>query len=106
MEVFNEAFILVFTYHFFCFTDFMPHLENRMLVGKSLVVIAIIDIALNLYVGLQEGASNNLHKMKLLYLKTKMKTRQKSFRGVILYVPITCWKRIKLCLIKKTKIGP
>ena len=75
MEVFNEAFILVFSYHFFCFTDFMPHLENRGLMGKSLVIIAIIDIALNLYVGLQEGASNNLHKIKLLYLRTKMKSR-------------------------------
>ena len=50
MELINEAFVLIFTYHMYSFTDFMPYLDNRMLVGKILVYFAILNIVLNVVV--------------------------------------------------------
>ena len=47
-ELLNEAFILVFTYHLYQFTDYMPDLYARNLVGNSLVVLTIINTVLNL----------------------------------------------------------
>ena len=48
MELLNEAFVLIFTYHLYQFTDFMPDLENRNLVGKSLIVITILNVSVNM----------------------------------------------------------
>ena len=67
MELVNEAFILIFTYHLYQFTDFMPFLENRKLVSESLVYLTILNILLNIYVAFQENFWNNIHKLKLFY---------------------------------------
>ena len=50
MDLVNEAFVLITTYHLYQFTDFMPHIENRSLVGKSLMLIIIINVVLNIAV--------------------------------------------------------
>ena len=48
MDLVNEAFVLLSTYHLYQFTEFMPHLDERSLVGRSLMFIIIINVALNL----------------------------------------------------------
>ena len=48
MELMNEAFTLLNTYHLYLLTDFMTNLENRALVGNMLVFVSILTIGLNL----------------------------------------------------------
>ena len=49
MNLINEAFILLFTYHLYQFTEFMPDLDNRLVVGRSLTYFSIINIGLNIF---------------------------------------------------------
>ena len=47
MELLNETFILLFTYHMYLFTDFMTYLDHRMLFGKILVYFTLLNITLH-----------------------------------------------------------
>ena len=47
MELINEAFVLIITYHLYTFTDFTPDVLTREQVGKSLIAITIISIGTN-----------------------------------------------------------
>ena len=58
MELVNEAFILLFTYHLYLFTDFMSNLDHRMLFGKILVYFTMLNITLNFVVVVQENVDN------------------------------------------------
>lgn len=42
----NEFFILLATYHFYCFTDFMTDVKMRLAVGWSLVGLVLFDVLL------------------------------------------------------------
>lgn len=48
MDLVNEAFVLLTTYHLYQFTEFMTDLDNRSLVGKSLMILIIINVVLNI----------------------------------------------------------
>ena len=48
MNLLNEFFVLLFTYHLYPLTEFMTDLETRGKVGTSLVVLAAINIFINL----------------------------------------------------------
>ena len=48
MDLVNEAFVLLTTYHLYQFTEFMTHLDNRSLVGRSLMLLIIINVVLNI----------------------------------------------------------
>ena len=48
MDLVNEAFVLLTTYHLYQFTEFMTHLDNRGLVGRSLMLLIIINVVLNI----------------------------------------------------------
>jgi len=48
MDLINEAFVLLTTYHLYQFTEFMTDLDNRSLVGKSLMILIIINVVLNI----------------------------------------------------------
>lgn len=69
MELVNEAFILLITYHFYTFTAFTPDVETREQVGKSLLVVTIISIFLNFGLVTFTNLSILARKMKLRYLK-------------------------------------
>ena len=51
----------------YTFTDFMPYLENRVLMGKILVYLAIFNIALNIIVAVEQNVFRLLFLTKLLY---------------------------------------
>jgi len=53
MELVNELFTLIFTYHMYTFTDWMLYLENRKLVGYVLICLAMVNIALNILVAVR-----------------------------------------------------
>ena len=48
MDLINESFVLLTTYHLYQFTEFMTDLQNRNLVGKSLVALNLVYIMLNI----------------------------------------------------------
>jgi hypothetical protein len=48
MDLVNEAFVLLTTYHLYQFTEFMTDLDNRNLVGRSLMLLIIINVVLNI----------------------------------------------------------
>jgi hypothetical protein len=48
MDLVNEAFVLLTTYHLYQFTEFMTDLDNRSLVGRSLMILIIINVVLNI----------------------------------------------------------
>lgn len=48
LDLVNEVFVLVFTYHLYPLTDFMTDVETRGLVGTSLVILTLANIAINL----------------------------------------------------------
>ena len=49
----------------------MPFPENKMLVGKSIVYLTIINIALNILVTVQRNVEFIAGKLKKCYLKSK-----------------------------------
>ena len=48
MDLVNESFVLLTTYHLYQFTEFMTDLDNRSLVGRSLMLLIIINVVLNI----------------------------------------------------------
>ncbi len=50
MDLMNEAFVLFTTYHLYQFTEFMPDLYSRSLVGNSLVGVTVANVAINIVV--------------------------------------------------------
>lgn len=48
MEFFNEACVLISTYHFYEFTDFMVDVNVREMVGQSLVFLTCINVLISL----------------------------------------------------------
>jgi hypothetical protein len=71
MDLVNEAFILMTTYHLYQFTEFMTDLDNRSYTGKSLMLLIIVDVLVNIGVVVVETSSLTLRKLKLRYLSWK-----------------------------------
>lgn len=71
MELTNEAFVLIITYHLYTFTDFTPDVHTREKVGISLMAITIISIGVNFGVVTLTNISLLVRKLKLRYLQWK-----------------------------------
>jgi hypothetical protein len=71
MDLVNEAFILMTTYHLYQFTEFMTDLDNRSYTGRSLMLLIIVDVLVNIGVVVVETSSLTLRKLKLRYLSWK-----------------------------------
>lgn len=69
----NEAFTLVYTYHLYLFTDFMSNLEFRARVGNFLIFVAILNIIVNFTLVGGRIFRAGTRRLKMLYLKSKMK---------------------------------
>ena len=50
MELFNEFCILIVNYHLMCFTDLVPDVDTREIVGKSLEFTMYINVGVNFVV--------------------------------------------------------
>ena len=48
LELLNEVFVLFITYHLYQFTDFMPDLAVRDVVGKSIIYTTFANVAINI----------------------------------------------------------
>ena len=49
MQLFNEVFVVIISYHLIPLTDYMTDLEIRNnLVGKSLIAVTLFNLAVNI----------------------------------------------------------
>jgi len=71
MELFNEAFVLLATYHLYQFTEFMTDLQNRSNAGKSLVILISVNAVINIGVIVKQTSTLATRKLKLRYLRWK-----------------------------------
>ena len=69
MELYNEFSELILIYHLICFTDFVPNIDTRDVVGSSMVYSTGINLLVNLFVIFYSSLSNTLRKLKLKRLK-------------------------------------
>ncbi len=53
MQLFNEVFVVIISYHLIPLTEFMTDLEIRNnLVGNSLIVVTLFNLAVNILLAL------------------------------------------------------
>ena len=53
MQLFNEVFVVIISYHLIPLTEFMTDLEIRNnIVGKSLIVVTLFNLAVNILLAL------------------------------------------------------
>ena len=71
MELINEVFVLLTTYHLYQFTDFMTDLDMRSNIGTSLIVCTILSVVLNLGIVVLTTSALAARKLKLWYLEWK-----------------------------------
>ena len=71
LDLLNEAFVLIFTYHLYPLTEFMTDSEIRSYVGTSLVVVTFLNIALNLGLLMIKSILAGIRKIKLKFLAFK-----------------------------------
>jgi len=77
MDLINEAFVLLTTYHMYSFTDFMTDVDNRNYMGISLIVVTMTSIVVNLGIGVISTLRLFFRKLKLRYLEYKQNQRIK-----------------------------
>ena len=75
MELVNETFTLIYTYHLYLLTDYMKDIAVRSIVGKLLIFFAVLNIGINLCVVAVLTISHAARRIKLLYLKLQQKKR-------------------------------
>ncbi len=53
MQLFNEVFVVIISYHLIPLTEFMTDLEIRNnIVGRSLIVVTLFNLAVNILLAL------------------------------------------------------
>lgn len=65
MELLNETFVLLTTYHLYQFTSFMADLKIRSYTGTSLIVITITNVLLNIGIVVFTTLALTMRKLKL-----------------------------------------
>jgi hypothetical protein len=71
MDLLNEGFILLVTYHLYQFTEFMADLQMRNYTGLSMIAITVLSVLLNIGVVVVQTSALTLRKLKLKYLEWK-----------------------------------
>jgi hypothetical protein len=52
MQLFNETFVLLLSYHLLPLTDFVTNVETRNIVGQSLIVMTLFNLVVNILLSL------------------------------------------------------
>lgn len=73
MSLVNEAFVLLCTYHMYPLTDFITDTVAREKVGMSLVIVAAVNLLLNLGLIFVSNIKVCTRKIKLKFLRVKQK---------------------------------
>jgi len=70
IEMFNEAFVMFAIYHLVIFTDFVPDIETKYLMGWSCIAVTSFNMLVNLTIVFIETMVDLHHKLKR-WLKKK-----------------------------------
>lgn len=69
IELFNETCVILLNYHLICFTDFVQELYIRDWIGNILILVTILNVAVNLFVISLQNIELLSWKAKLFVLK-------------------------------------
>jgi hypothetical protein len=71
MTLFGETIVLLTNYHLFCFSDFAPNPEARMIMGYSLIATTIFGISVYLVLIIKDPTLMAISKSKLIYVRRR-----------------------------------
>ena len=83
MQLFNEFFILIFTYHLLSLTDFVPDLEMRSLIGKSIMDVTLINLGINIAFVFAQNIREQVYKLITWNKRRKYRLNKKNEQLVI-----------------------
>ena len=72
IELFNEVFITIITFHICLFTEFMPNQESKITMGWSMICLTVVNTIFNFLIILAAG----LTSMKLIIIKWYYRLRR------------------------------
>jgi hypothetical protein len=82
LDLANEAFILLVTYHLYQFTDFMTDLEMRTNVGLSMILFTVLSVLISIGNVVLSTLSLSLRKLKLRHMAWKLRReKQKQLKA-------------------------
>ena len=79
MDMMNECFIAILLYHIICFADFIKEDETRNIVGYSMIVVLMLNIAINFATVLTDAIKQLYQSCRKRYLRKKYKRLQAKF---------------------------
>ena len=71
LAIFNECMLVFMGYQMYLFTDFVPEPEKRYILGKYLLVLLYMNIAMNLVVMGVEVANRSSRWLKRKFIQLK-----------------------------------
>ncbi len=80
LELMNEFATLVLNYHLLCFTDWIPDVQTREIIGQSLIFTTLINLGINFFLILRQSVSLMSRKCKLRYLKFRKQIKWEASR--------------------------
>ena len=80
LEMNTEMFIAIITFHLLTFTDFVPEIQTRVLMGYSFIFWVLMLVVINLYFVFKEMGKVFMYKMIKRYRLFLMKYRPEAFR--------------------------
>lgn len=78
LEIMNEFFYLYCIYHLYVFTDFYDDYKVKYKLGFSLIILVILQIAINLFVILIDTVLNLVNFVKLWIKRLRMRKGKKT----------------------------
>ena len=72
-ETINEVYVLIASYHLFCFTEWVYDLNTRFIIGWSLIGVVIANLATNIDIIIGLTISQSIKKSRRAYYKRKYK---------------------------------
>ena len=77
MDLFNEWFVLLVTYHLYCFTEFVPDFDTQAYMGTSLVYTIGVNLAANLLLSAVQALILAVRNANLRYRRRKYRKAMK-----------------------------
>ena len=77
MDLFNEWFVLLVTYHLYCFTEFVPDFDTQAILGTSLVYTIGVNLGTNLWLSAMQALILAFKSGNLRYKRRKYRKAMK-----------------------------
>lgn len=67
IELYNEFSTLILVYHLMCFTNFVPDVDTREVVGSSMIYTTMFNLSVNLLIIAKSVGGHTFNKAKLRF---------------------------------------